>query len=364
MLSPLAVAIWYNETKIVELLESKGVEISDESLKEALVRRARDEGDIITLRKLRTIETLSSQKVNELRVVANKNNDTKMIEFLESQATRAKISEFFKRTFGKDNKDNGNKKTNKKTMSQIAAEDGDPYMLEFIVMHDLANASPSKAFEAAGEKGDRNALRFLSKYKIDDSSKKRVFEILFKKGDIKTAEFLVSLGIEISKKILLMSWRVAIEEDDINILKFLHRDIYFFDLIYDINRRIGEEYITKAIKVGATKVAEFLIEDKGIYYDAFAIALSPLAVAISYNETKIVELLESKGVEIPYESLKQALVNRARDMGDRRTLRRLRTIETLSSQKVNELRVVANENNDTKMIEFLERQATKAKIFR
>ena len=160
------------------------------------------------------------------------------------------------------NKDNGNKKT----MSQIAAEDGDPYMLEFIVMHDLANAIPSKAFEAAGEKGDGNALRFLSKYKIDDSSKERVFEILFKKGDIKTVEFLVSLGIKISKKILLMSWRVAIEEDDINILKFLDRDTITFDFRYNSDL-MGAKHITKAIKVGATKVAEFLIEDKGIYYD-------------------------------------------------------------------------------------------------
>ena len=228
---------------------------------------------------------------------------------------------------------------NKKTMSQIAAENGETDVLEFVVRHKIDNAN--KGFVIAAEKGNINALKFFSKYKIynfsekqkiDDSSIERVFEILFKKGDIKTLELLVSLeGIIITEKVEAMGVRIAIKEDNVDILKFLEGQeetrVDFFMTPHYISDFMGVETFIKAVEGGAVKIAEFLIVQEGADPNGIYDSKHPLVIAIENGDVKMQELLTRKGAKIAnFKGLRDILIREAVKKGDIEMAEQLRRI--------------------------------------
>ena len=163
-------------------------------------------------------------------------------------------------------------------------------------------------FEAAVKNGDTDAIEILS-MKVDDSSKGRAFEILFKKGDIEKAEFLASLeGIIITEEIKEMGVRIAIEEDNVDILKFLEgqeeasTDVL---MIPPVRYVIGAETFIKAVKGGAIKIVEFLI-NKGVDPNGNYGSKHSLVIAIENVDVKMINLLKSKGAKADFEVLKDA----------------------------------------------------------
>ena len=215
-----------------------------------------------------------------------------------------------------------------KTALEIAVEKRNRGVLEFLVAKKIDDSSKERAFETALKKddietaeflisqagvdinfkdsngktnferavdeGNKGVLKFLSKRKISGVSIERAFERLLEKNDIETAEFLTSLGIKISEKIRAMALRIAIKEDNIDILKFLKGQGKRIDLMSSYRGVLLEPAaFIKAVEGDAIKVAKYFIKE-GLHPSGGKDVTDALIRAVEKGDIEMAKLLLSQ----------------------------------------------------------------------